>query len=101
MTFVPANGLIGVNIKCPDGHSHGVVVTSADTGCEINGISRLSLTFEPDNFARVEAELFASDVEIEGALAEFYIVDPSSGDLKPVQSIQFADGTSWPPSDQC
>jgi hypothetical protein len=87
--------MIGVNIKAPNDEGWGAQVFSAESGQEINGIERLSITFAPDDYPRVDATLCAAAVEVEGALAEFYVTDPSSGQSKPVKRIEFADGTAW------
>lgn len=84
-----------VDIKAPCAHGFGAQIFSTETGEEIKGVSRLSIAFAVDDYARVEAELCAHAVEVKGAVAEFYVVNPRTGQPQAVKRIEFAEGDAW------
>lgn len=87
--------MIGINITAPGPNGVGAEVFEASTGQEIKGVMRLSVEFAADDFTRAHAEIAASAVTVDGAVASFYVVDPATGDPKEVKRIEFEDGTSW------
>lgn len=84
-----------VDIKAPSAHGFGAQMFSTETGEEIKGVSRLSVTFAVDDYARAQAVLCAHAVEVKGAVAEFYVVNPATGRPQAVKRIEFADGEAW------
>jgi hypothetical protein len=81
-----------VKIKSSTGVANGTMVTNAETGDEIKGITSLSIDIRANDLVRATISLAAVEVDVDGAAAEFHVANPKTGDIKAVRRIEFADG---------
>jgi hypothetical protein len=86
--------MMGVRVKAAGPTGYGTTLTNAETGDEINGVSRLAIYIVPDDIIRVDAEIFSAELDVAGR-ATFRVTDPGTGEVKEVSRIEFADGTAW------
>jgi hypothetical protein len=65
--------------------------TTTDSGAPIEGIRNIVVRISANKAITAEIECFSS---FKGdAVAEFYVTNPISGDLRKVKRIEFADGS--------
>lgn len=72
------------------GTSRGTVITTHD-GHAIHGVTKATMHLEPNKV--ITADLVIHAAVRASAEAKFSIIDPKSGELKPISSIEFEDGT--------
>lgn len=69
-----------------------------DAGVDMPAVRRAAvkavLTIEPGKVNKLDLTLGLVGLHV-SAEVTFKLVDPSTGDLKPVRRVEFADGTSW------
>ena len=83
-----------IKIKNDDGNAQGTLITDAQTGAEIHGVTGMQITFMVDDVVRAQVDLCSVTIETVAA-AEFCVFDPGTGERKPVRRIEFADGSKW------
>lgn len=86
--------MTSVVLKAPGPAGHRAQLFDAESGNEIRGITRIGLEIVPDDIIRVEASIFAAEIEVKGEMV-LYVTDPSTGETKEPARIEFKDGSVW------
>jgi hypothetical protein len=82
----------GVCITSEGGISNGSKITNAATGEEIQGVTAVSINLKTNDVVRATIDLCHVRFMVDHARVEYRVASPSTGDLKVVKRIEFADG---------
>jgi hypothetical protein len=82
-----------VRIVSSDGMASSTKITDVESGAEIKGVARAVIEIAAAEPCTAKLEIFGVQSDVR-ADAEFLIVNPTTGALKAVKRIEFADGES-------
>jgi hypothetical protein len=88
--FADQDGLL--TIVPPD-----IEFTPTDGMKEVSGVKDIDVVLHLGKPAQVRILAFVGGTVMNGLVPTYLAVDPSSGEIKEVQHVKYADGTEWNP----